>query len=1538
MSKKLHLPVLSILFCFLLAGQTLAQQVKVVPGQLIRITPKLADLHPDPSARNYNDVVRDVYGLVSMRGVERQMNNYYSPNGRPQNGDPALQSSIPRGRDNGNANGPDNATATEGVDILTQFDGQGFTNVSPADPTLCVGQNHIIQMINGASGSKFRIYDKTGNPVSAQTDLDQLPGSGFFGSGDPIALYDQIADRYVLAEFGNITGTGNPTHLIICISQTNNPTGAWFVYRFLAPGAFPDYPKFGVWGNCYTATTNDFNTAGTAFLGCTMWVFDRTKMLAGDGSATAQINLLSPPNFPFIGSNRSLIPISHVGATAPAANAPAVFSFYNDDATTAITTDVDSISFVTILPNFAVPANTVIGRLPSLVPAAFKGVVCGTRNCAPGCGGSSGYDVLDSRNMFPANWRRFPTYDAITICHTVDAGAGTPKAGIRWYEFRNSGAGWTIYQQSTFSPDANFRYMPSMAMNAAGQIAMGYNLSGAGACSSIFFTGRNLGDPLNTLTFQENGARCGTGYGTFGNRWGDYNHMNVDPAPGQDSIFWFTAMYGQTNWNTRILKMKLSPNVQYDALAEALSINVPGAVVTGNPCAAPSGPASYTLCTPSTTPYVIVRNRGTQTITAINIIYRDGAIQTTYPQTGLNIPNGGAQQFALTPPYNATPGVHNVKVWTALPNGQPDQNGANDTAFATFTYNNPPPLPTSNNFVSTTFPGAGYSIDNPNANNTWVRFATGNVNVGSAFIDCFNFNLTGQTDDIRTQSLSFGPTDTVVVEFDLAHKNFPGFNDRLQVLASNDCGNTFVATTFDRSGAALATAGSFTGNYVPVAADWKRQRVAIGGAAFLAPGNIAIAWRCTNGFGNNIYIDNINVSLKVDRDIAVTNINVPTDVQCSPIFTPQVVVQNFGAQVATSYRVGYTIGTNPPQYTPTITTPLAVGASTTISLPVANTGGSGNFNFRAFTADLVTTGGTGDQVAGNDSLLKPIFVRPVFNAPIAEGFEGAAFPSADWQIVNPNNNNTWVRAAVGNNSARSLFIDNFNNNFPGNTDDYLAPPINVAGADSVIFSFDLAHRNFVGLDDRLQVLASPTCGTSFLATSFDRSGAALATAGSLGSNYGTPAPSDWVRQRVAIGGAALASGSLIINLRCTNGFGNNIFIDNINIIVRYRRDIELTAIARPINECNTNFPPSVRVTNKGIDTAKSFSVSYSIDNILPVTVTNFTGLNLAPNASQVFTLNAGTAAVGSHSIRAYTSNLVTNGGTGDQFAGNDSLLKPFNIYGTENAPLVEGFENATFAPVKWGITNADGLTTWARTNTGRNSNSSAYMNNFSYNNANGTQDELTTPMVAFTGVDSVFLSFDLSARTRRYPGSTQVPIDTLELLLTKDCGTTYTSVWKKWGEDLQTINDPNTSTNLPFTPGRLDWKTIKLNISAIAGINSNNLQAVFRSSSNGDNNVFIDNVNLSTLTLPATLKRNGYLIYPSPFSGNITVQHYLPPTGLRAIQVFNARGQMVASRQFGTGGAQSNESMDLKFLAAGVYTFKLIYTNKEIVERVVKAN
>ena len=117
--------------------------------------------------------------------------------------------------------------------------GQTASGLRPFDPSGAVGPNHYIQMINSTT---FKVYNKSSMTVLLTASLGSLwtPATG--NNGDPIVMYDKVADRWFLAQFG--TSTDNKIY--IAVSTTNDPTGSYYTYTFVSP-QFPDYLKFGVW-------------------------------------------------------------------------------------------------------------------------------------------------------------------------------------------------------------------------------------------------------------------------------------------------------------------------------------------------------------------------------------------------------------------------------------------------------------------------------------------------------------------------------------------------------------------------------------------------------------------------------------------------------------------------------------------------------------------------------------------------------------------------------------------------------------------------------------------------------------------------------------------------------------------------------------------------------------------------------------------------------------------------------------------------------------------------------------------------------------------------------------------------------------------------------------------------------------------------------------------------------------------------------------------------------------------------------------------
>lgn len=468
----------------------------------------------------------------------------------------------------------------QGKSLNISINGMGFTNVNPADPCLDVGPNHVIQMINGSSGAYFRIHDKNGNPLGPQTYLDNFINaiggiSTYGGAGDPIVLYDAIADRWVMSEFAS---SGN--RLIVAVSSTPDPTGTWFAYSFTAVN-FPDYPKYAVWNDVYLITTNE-NSPAT-------YALDRTRMLQGL-SATAQ--RFTVPSFPTIGF-QACTPVTHDGGTAPPANAPAMIMRMADDAWSAAVPE-DRLEMWTLSVDFDTPANSVLAGPTFLATDPFDTELCGFTAfaCVPQPGTTTRLDPLREVLMNRLVYRNFGTHETIVANHVTDVN-NTDRHGIRWYELRRPAVAspWAIHQQGTWSPDATNRWMAGITINAAGDIALAYNVSSSTVNPSIRYTARLAGDPLGLMTFAESAIVDGTSRNAS-NRYGDYNSLDVDPATGN---FWGTAKFNtSTQWSTRIFQFSLSvpecfpPQAvatttcqdltQYDVNIELLSLGTAGTV------------------------------------------------------------------------------------------------------------------------------------------------------------------------------------------------------------------------------------------------------------------------------------------------------------------------------------------------------------------------------------------------------------------------------------------------------------------------------------------------------------------------------------------------------------------------------------------------------------------------------------------------------------------------------------------------------------------------------------------------------------------------------------------------------------------------------------------------------------------------------------------------------------------------------------------------------------------------------------------------
>ena len=441
--------------------------------------------------------------------------------------DPVLQTSA----------GPLVAT-TAGLNFagVGQGDYGYAVGVAPPDTNGAVGATQFLQWVN----TSFAVFNKSTGALVYGPAAGNTFWSGFGGpcetnnSGDIIAQYDKAADRWVAMQ----PVFTSPYQICVAVSTTSDATGSYSRYAFPMSN-FPDYPKLAVWSDAYYMSSNSFEFIGpfSIFLGANACALDRSQMLVG---ATATMHCFQQSS-----SVASLLPSDLDGRSAPPSGSPDFFMNFG----------TNSLNLWKFHADFANSANSTFTGPTSIAVAAFSPPCNGGGTCIPQLGTTQQLDSLGTRLMYRLAYRNFGDHESLVVNHSVTAGS---SVGVRWYELRSPNATPTVFQQGTYAPDADYRWMGSVAMDSVGDIAVGYSASSSAINPGIRYTGRVPSDPLGTLE-AESTILAGTGSQLSSlSRWGDYSSMSVDPV--DDCTFWYTNEYlkadGTFNWSTQIASFK----------------------------------------------------------------------------------------------------------------------------------------------------------------------------------------------------------------------------------------------------------------------------------------------------------------------------------------------------------------------------------------------------------------------------------------------------------------------------------------------------------------------------------------------------------------------------------------------------------------------------------------------------------------------------------------------------------------------------------------------------------------------------------------------------------------------------------------------------------------------------------------------------------------------------------------------------------------------------------------------------------------------
>jgi hypothetical protein len=268
----------------------------------------------------------------------------------------------------------DEFTAANMPTTEANFNGMQFPgvacNCAPPDTNGEVGATQYVQSVNEG----FQVFDKTtGATLLGPSGISTIWGGfggvcEFNGSGDPVVMYDQFADRWIISQFA---GVSVPTDECVAVSTTGDATGSYHRYDFHLGSNFFDYPHLSVWPDGYYMSMNVFNSSGTSFLGPQPFAFDRAKMLAGVPATFITPGITNGP------SEETYLPADLDGSTLPPAGAPAPFVQWPG---------AGGYKVFHFHADFATPANSTFTLFANPAAAGFSQLCPFTRSCVPQSG------------------------------------------------------------------------------------------------------------------------------------------------------------------------------------------------------------------------------------------------------------------------------------------------------------------------------------------------------------------------------------------------------------------------------------------------------------------------------------------------------------------------------------------------------------------------------------------------------------------------------------------------------------------------------------------------------------------------------------------------------------------------------------------------------------------------------------------------------------------------------------------------------------------------------------------------------------------------------------------------------------------------------------------------------------------------------------------------------------------------------------------------------------------------------------------------
>ena len=797
------------------------------------------------------------------------------------------------------------------------------------------------------------------------------------------------------------------------------------------------------------------------------------------------------------------------------------------------------------------------------------------------------------------------------------------------------------------------------------------------------------------------------------------------------------------------------------------------------------------------------------------------------------------------------------------------------------------------------FPPRGWEVTNPDKGLGWEkRKGVGHNDSSCMIMNNADNSVLGALDYIRLPYFDFTAGQNSQMYFDVAYTKFDDVSpDVLKVQVSTDCGQTWN-DVYSKTHTVLQTTAVPTAqanNWIPVTdANWRKEVVDL--TAYIGNSNVSIRFVNVSGYGTRIWIDNVNVAVTQAATPVSDFASSMRDTRCTSLTAPFVDVSTGNP---TSWNWSFPGGTPSSSTDQNPTVIYEVPGSYAVTLATKNANGSGT----------ITT--------------KNNFITIVdpYKTSFTEGFEGS-FPPTDWEIINPDNKLAWEqRIGVGRNSSSCMVMNNADNDKVGEVDEIILRPADLS-VGVTDFSFDVAYAKFDAVSpDALEILVSKDCGLTWESI-YKKTHMELETFESADANNWIPSlDSHWRTERVTLS-RFKGEPNVLFKFKNTSGFGARIWIDNL----KFNFDSKETPFSEFVLKSDklcSDLPIAFKDNSTGEPTAWVWS---------------FPGGTPSSSTSKEPTVVYDSA--GTYNVTLTASNVY---GAGTVMTKNGVVV----VKSKNSLPFLENFEGS-FPVQDWQIINPgeDAITWEKRSDVGKGDLSCLVINNA--DNPTAKVDELILKAVDLSSAATPYLYFDLAYTQYLSVYDPEPAPDKIDILVSSDCGVTWTNVYSKNQIQLQTVSppiqdDPATTTSNEtndWTPTKdSDWRAEKIDLGIVK--QQKNVLIKFKSTSGFGTRIWFDNLKVDNgpnlaVTKPREINNlKGVQVYPNP---SANVFHVVTPSSADSytVTVHSAEGKMIYTETF-SGGNNTEKTINLSGKTRGVYFLNVTSSAKKtFTQKIIK--